>query len=395
MDMEESQKMKVIKSRDLGERELVDIEVDNPCHNFILSNGLVASNSHSIAYSALTAITIYLKYKFPTQFFLGNLKMTNNKGEQQSEVGMIQREMVRENIELLPPHIGKSKIDFSLEDKSIRHGIACIRGIKKEKKSKLDKLLETFDSKYEILINSNEAKIDVTTLIALTRCGFFDNFIKSRNEFSFEIQYWNKLTKEKNLLIQYNIDERIDIALEKIATKTDENGKPLVAPSRMETIRKNTLKYKKMMEINSKHEGYSNWYFERHYLGYSFSNTLKKILEKKYQSVYNIPEIKKAKFRNGEKIRLGCEIIEKPFIGISKRDNKYLRYKVADDFGTFTIMLVGEDEISLCETNNGKLPDKGDIVVIKGSPNKERTSMFCENIGIIPNKVLTRTSQVK
>jgi hypothetical protein len=61
--------MKVIKSRDLGERELVDIEVDNPCHNFILSNGLVASNSHSIAYSALTAITIYLKYKFPYSIF--------------------------------------------------------------------------------------------------------------------------------------------------------------------------------------------------------------------------------------------------------------------------------------------------------------------------------------
>ena len=387
--------LRIIESKKIGKRNLLDIEVDHPSHNFLLANGLITSNSHSIAYARLTARTIYLKYKYPLEFFLGNLRMTNNKGEQQSEVGQIYHEMRRENIDLLPPRIGKSKIDFTIEDGKIRHGLACVRGIKKDKKSKLDKLNNDFESKYEILLNANEAKLDVTTFISLTRCGFFDDYITSRNEFCFEIQYWNKLNKEKDLLLRYKYPERIDISLEKISKKVDENGKSFVAESRMDTIRKHTEKYLKLMENNNKNQQYSDWYLERHYLGYSFSSTLKKILEKKFDSVYNIPEIKKAKLGKNEKIRLGCEIMDKPFIGLSKKNNKYIRFQVADDFGSYTIMLVGQDQINNCEETNGKLPDKGDIVIAKGFPNKERTTLFCENIGVIPNKVLTRTSQVK
>lgn len=386
---------KVLIKSPLGKRNLVDIEVDHPSHNFILSNGLVSSNSHSIAYSALTARTIYLKYKYPTEFFLGNLRMTNNKGDQQMEIASIVIEMQKEGIDMLPPKIGKSKIDFSIEDGKIRHGLGCIRDIKQNNESKLKKLLDHFDSKYDILYNATESKINVTVLSALTRCGFFDDFIQSRNEFVYEIQYWNKLTKEKELLLKYNYPDRIDIALDKISKKTNENGKPMVQPSRMETIHKNTFKYKKLMETNMRYEAYSNWYFERFYLGYSFSSTLKKLLDKKYENVYNTIELRKARFQKGDKFRLGCQIVDKPFIGLSKRNNRYMRLQVMDDFDKFSIMLVGDDEIRYCEENNGRLPDKGDIIIARGVPNKERTSFFCENIGIIPNKVLTKTSQVK
>lgn len=387
--------MQVISKKSLGRKKLVDIEVDHPCHNFVLSNGLISSNSHSIAYSALTAKTIYLKYKYKTEFFLANLRMTNNKGEQQTEIASIVLEMLREGIDILPPKIGKSRIDFEIEDKKIRHGLGCIRDIKQTNESKLKKLVNHFDSKYDILFNATEAKLNVTVLSALARCGFFDDFVSSRSEFVYEIQYWNKLNKEKELLVKYNYPDRIDVALEKISKKTGANGKPLVLESRMETIRKHTIKYRQLMETNMKHETYSNWYFERHYLGYSFSSKLKNILDKKYENVLSTTEIKKCRFQKGDTFRLGCEVMDKPFIGLSKNNNRYMRLDVMDDYDKFSVMLVGDDKIKYCEDNNGRLPDKGDIIIARGSPNKERTTLFCENIGIIPNKVLTKTSQVR
>lgn len=321
--------------------------------------------------------------------------MTNNKGDQQREIASVVIEMQKEGIDILPPRIGKSQIDFSIENGKIRHGLGCIRDVKQNNESKLKKLLDHFDSKYDILINAFEAKLNVTVLSALTRCGFFDDFVNNRDEFVFEIQYWNKLNKEKELLCKYNYPDRIDLALEKICLKKNDKGKPLVAESRMETIRKHSLKYRKLMETNRKNEDYSNWYMERHYLGYSFSNTLKNILSKKYDNVRHSVELKHQKFQKGDKFRLGCEVIDKPFIGLSKKNNRYMRLDVMDDYDKYSIMLVGDDEIKYCEEINGQLPDKGDIIIARGVPNKERTTLFCENIGIIPNKVLTKTSQVK
>ena len=81
------------------------------------------NKSHSISYAALSASTIYLKFKHPQQFFLSLLKMTRHEGDSISEISKIQKEMASFGITLLPPHITKSKMDFSIEGEDIRFGL--------------------------------------------------------------------------------------------------------------------------------------------------------------------------------------------------------------------------------------------------------------------------------
>ena len=51
------------------------------------------NKSHSIAYAALAAITIYLKFKYPKEFFLALLKMSRYESEPIKEISKINREM--------------------------------------------------------------------------------------------------------------------------------------------------------------------------------------------------------------------------------------------------------------------------------------------------------------
>jgi DNA polymerase III alpha subunit len=78
------------------------------------------NKSHSLAYAALAAVTIYLKFNHPQQFFLSLLKMSRNEPDPIGEISKIQKEMHEFDIKLLPPHIIKSEMDFSIEDKDIR-----------------------------------------------------------------------------------------------------------------------------------------------------------------------------------------------------------------------------------------------------------------------------------
>ncbi|MGL4497797.1 MAG: trans-splicing intein-formed DNA polymerase III subunit alpha C-terminal partner DnaE-C, partial [Planktothrix sp.] len=73
-----------IKSRKLvSTQEVYDIGVERD-HNFMLANGLVASNcfnkSHSTAYGYVTYQTAYLKANYPVEYMAALL--TSNSGDQ-------------------------------------------------------------------------------------------------------------------------------------------------------------------------------------------------------------------------------------------------------------------------------------------------------------------------
>ena len=87
------------------------------------------NKSHSCCYAALAACTVYLKFKHPKEFYLSLLKMTNNEPNPIKEISKIHKEMDLFNIKLLPPHLIKSKDDFSIEGNDIRFGLLSIKGI--------------------------------------------------------------------------------------------------------------------------------------------------------------------------------------------------------------------------------------------------------------------------
>jgi DNA polymerase-3 subunit alpha len=88
--------------------------------------GYLFNKSHSYSYSVLCLQTAYLKSHHPTYFFSSLFNMNKNKP------GMINKHIIDArhfNINILPPNINKSKMNFSVYDNSILFGLSAITGI--------------------------------------------------------------------------------------------------------------------------------------------------------------------------------------------------------------------------------------------------------------------------
>ncbi|MBW4462016.1 MAG: trans-splicing intein-formed DNA polymerase III subunit alpha C-terminal partner DnaE-C [Nodosilinea sp. WJT8-NPBG4] len=120
---------KIISRQSLGLQSVYDIGVAQD-HNFLLADGQVASNcfnkSHSTAYGFVTFQTAYLKANYPVEYMAALL--TSNSGDQ-DKVQMHIGNCIAMGIEVLPPDINRSLVDFTPEGKSILFGLSAVRNV--------------------------------------------------------------------------------------------------------------------------------------------------------------------------------------------------------------------------------------------------------------------------
>ena len=140
------------------------------------------NKSHSISYAYLAAITVYLKFNHPQEFFLSLLKYTKFEPNSHEEIARISQELSHFDIKLLPPDLNRSDIDFKIEGKDIRYGLNSIKGVSDKV---LEALLEfredSFDNKYEVFLSAKQAGLNIGTLSALIQAGLLDSFVSSNS----------------------------------------------------------------------------------------------------------------------------------------------------------------------------------------------------------------------
>ena len=94
-------------------------------HDFEAHAGYSFNKSHAVAYSTLSYWTAWLKYHYPLEFMFALLK--NEKDKDARTEYLI--EAKRMGLSLRLPHINESDIDFKIEGKAIRFGLASIKFI--------------------------------------------------------------------------------------------------------------------------------------------------------------------------------------------------------------------------------------------------------------------------
>ena len=94
-------------------------------HDFEAHAGYSFNKSHAVAYSTVSYWTAWLKYYYPLEFMFALLK--NEKDKDARTEYMI--EAKRMGIPMRLPHINDSDIDFKIEGKGIRFGLASIKYI--------------------------------------------------------------------------------------------------------------------------------------------------------------------------------------------------------------------------------------------------------------------------
>ena len=365
--------------------------------------------SHSYSYVYLTAATVYLKARYPQAFYLNMLKLAREEPNALEYMQSIIKEMGLAGFKVLPPDIFKSDSDFSIEGDAIRFGLSHMRGISESTIPKLSRFRRAFETKFEVFDAAKSEGVDIRVLCSLIYSGCLQWKGASRARLVLEAQTYNLLSdNQKKRVKQYALEYNEDIIeiLRALPAKTNEKGKPVIPESQIQTIRRNHAPYWDMFQNNVKNEELTAYLMERHYLGFSYSSTLHRIFSSRIANIITIEQLKEQwdEFKKlpappkGTKVYTPSASIM-AFMGETRRSvsqrtgEPFFKFHFADDTGSFLGMLYGEEKMTSCQAFNEKLPEEGDIVLLKGSLSKEGSMFFANSIIVQPNPVQTKTKK--
>lgn len=181
--------MKIKSIKPIGKQDCWNLEVENKEHNYLLANGLISKNSHSITYSLISYMTASLKANYPLEFYTAFLTIKSSElapDDFQLKLKEVYKECKEFGIEIKAPDINKSQAKFTCDvnNNCIYYGLA---GIKFLAKNSIDEILKArptngFKNIYHFLESVHKGKVNTGKLETLVMAGCFDKLGYSRKE---------------------------------------------------------------------------------------------------------------------------------------------------------------------------------------------------------------------
>lgn len=368
------------------------------------------SANHCYAYTYITAQTVYLKANHRQAFMLSLFRMAGHEANTQECLSQLMSECGKIGVSVLPPDITRSGADFELETddidptkQHIRFGLAHIRGVSEQTMIKLTAFRRQFKSKLDIFDAAREAGVPINVVVSLINSGCLSWPDTPRSKLCLESQTYNLLSDtQKGKLRQFieKHDGDVLATLKALPTIVNEKGKPVIAASQLDTLRRHYEPYWNMYLANSRNEELNSLIHERHYLGFSYSSTLFRCYSRKIVGLTEVADVVKrgkeiaaipvedrSKGRP-DPIQMVCFVEEGKLAFSRKGNTPYWRANIYDDSGSFLIMCYGPERIEACKrANDGELPKAGDIITVEGGLSKDGGILFADTIVIQTNPI--------
>ena len=122
----------IVSIKLVGEKNVYDVEMQAPYHNFVVDSGIVTCNSHGISYGETSYWTAYAKTHFPLHFCCSYLHYAREKMKPQEEIDEIICDSKELDVDILTPDIrylfNGDPGDFAINNLKINFGIRSIKG---------------------------------------------------------------------------------------------------------------------------------------------------------------------------------------------------------------------------------------------------------------------------
>lgn len=177
--------IKIASRQSVGLKNVYDIGVEQD-HNFLVKNGLVASNcfnkSHSTAYGYVTYQTAYLKANYPLEYMAALLTANSNDTD---KVQKYISTCLSMNIQIEPPDINRSGVDFTPAAGKILFGFSAVRNVGQNAIASVLEARNTtgeFKSLADFCDRVDLRAVNRRTLESLIYCGAFDKIEPNRHQ---------------------------------------------------------------------------------------------------------------------------------------------------------------------------------------------------------------------
>ncbi len=131
------------------------------------------NKSHSAAYALIAYQTAYLKAHYPLEFMAALLTSDMNDTDKVIKYISECREM---GIEVLPPHLNESAMEFTVRDGKIRFGLAAVKNVGRAAIEEIisERNKKPFTSLFDFLSRVDTRRINKKVVESLIKCGAFD-----------------------------------------------------------------------------------------------------------------------------------------------------------------------------------------------------------------------------
>lgn len=144
--------------------------------------GYAFNKAHAVCYAMVAYQTAYLKANYPVQYFAALMASHFDK---QDKVVQYVEECRRRNIQILPPDINRSDVDFTVEGEAIRFGLGAIKNVGR---AAVEVILRAradgpFSSLFDFCVRTLKLQNNFgkSTVEFLIQAGAFQSLVPNRN----------------------------------------------------------------------------------------------------------------------------------------------------------------------------------------------------------------------
>lgn len=141
------------------------------------------NKSHSAAYGIVSYQTAHLKAKYPVEYMAALMSCSMGNTDKLAEYIEECRQL---GIEVLPPDVNESDLDFKVDGRRIRFGLGAVKGVGERAVLGIleaRRQLGRFDSLFQFCENVDPRAADRKVLEQLIKCGAFDRLGGHRAQF--------------------------------------------------------------------------------------------------------------------------------------------------------------------------------------------------------------------